>query len=175
MLSKAQAKYGATKGELTALLHFTQIWKYYLRHRPFIFRTDHEPLKYLATMEPPDLHTARMLDTLATFQFVIKYRPGPKHANADALSRAPQVGKENPPAVDVGTDEEEVRLAALTTPGWLDTAALVRLQEEDGVLKTVRAAVHAKGTGEGRGGKRGCGGAVAAGGTAEARRCTTHT
>ncbi len=144
-LSEAQARYGATKGELTALLHFAKLWRYYLRHRPFIFRTDHQPLKYLGTMEPPDLHTARMLDTLASYNFTVEYRPGPKHGNADALSRAPQVRCQPPSTTDVGTDEEDSTLAALMPPpGPLTQYSLdvvAKQQADDEILRPVVKAV----------------------------------
>ena len=112
-LAKSQDNYAPTKGELTALLHFVKAWKYYLRHRPFIFRTDHKPLLALKTMEPQDNHMSRMLDTLANYDAHPVYRPGKSHGNADALSRAPHVQQEVPPEQPVGTDDEVLGIQAL--------------------------------------------------------------
>ena len=145
-LSAAQQKYSATKGELTAFLYFARLWSYYLKHRQFILRTDHEPLKHLRKMEPPDLHTGRMLDVLASYDFVVKYRPGPKHGNADALSRAPHLGREPPSPVDVATDDDLTlqALNSLRAALQLPTAAafsredLLEKQKEDEVLGPLR-------------------------------------
>ena len=108
-LSAAQKNYAATKGELSALLYFVKNWSYYLRHRRFLLRTDHAPLAHLKTMEPQDRHTLRMLGILADYDFEVKYRPGPKHGNADALSRAPHLHQENDAKEDVAVDNEEER------------------------------------------------------------------
>ena len=143
-LAKSQDNYAPTKGELTALLHFCKAWKYYLRHRPFIFRTDHKPLLAIKTMEPQDNHMSRMLDTLANYDMNPVYRAGKSHGNADALSRAPHVQKEEPPAQPVGTDEEVLGVQALR--GRMDREDLLpyspeelsRKQEEDEDLRIVK-------------------------------------
>ena len=88
-LTKSQRNYPATKGELSAVIHFIRHWRYYLQHRPFVLRTDHKALEWIRTMEAPTGMIQRWLDTLANFQFTIEHRAGPKHTNADALSRAP--------------------------------------------------------------------------------------
>jgi hypothetical protein len=86
-LSSSQSNYPPCKGELAALIYFARQWKYYLMHRKFLWRTDHEGLKYIKTMEPPQGMVGRWLELLANYEFEVQYRPGPKHANADALSR----------------------------------------------------------------------------------------
>jgi hypothetical protein len=90
-LCPSQMNYSATKGELTAFLHFCNHWRHYLLYRKFVFRTDHQPLVRIHKMLPQDAHTARMLTTLADFDFEVKYRPGKSHGNADAMSRAPHL------------------------------------------------------------------------------------
>ena len=106
-MSAAQRNYTSFKGELAALLHFTKVWEYYLVGRPFIVRTDHAPLVHLWTMKTPDRHVLRLLATLADLRFTVQYRPGPKHANADALSRAPHLRDQPDAMEDVGVDTEE--------------------------------------------------------------------
>ncbi len=105
-LHSSQANYGATKGEMVAIFYFVRQWKYYLQFRPFIVRTDHQPLVHLRTMEPPDAVCRRWLETLANCNFTVIYRPGKKHGNADALSHAPHVANSTNSEEPVGTDEE---------------------------------------------------------------------
>ena len=141
-LSKSQAKYPATKGEVLAVLHHLNHWRYYLRHRPFIVRTDHQPLKYIRTMEPMDSHVARWLSTLAEFNFEVIYRPGKKHGNADALSRAPHIRDQAEPALPVGTDDDVPDSVFALTPiegvESLTREQLRELQHEDPTLRLVR-------------------------------------
>ena len=87
-LNKSEKSYSSNKGELLAILHFINKWKYYLQFRPFILRTDHHALTYLRTMkEEPRGMIARWIQTLANFDFEVKHRKGTSHGNADALSR----------------------------------------------------------------------------------------
>ena len=90
-LPEGRARYAPQKGELFALLHFCTKWAYFLRYQKFIVRTDHSSLTYLKTMSHPDFMVQRWLATLADFQFDVQYRKGTKHANADAISRAPHL------------------------------------------------------------------------------------
>jgi hypothetical protein len=153
-MAKSQVNYSATRGELSAILHFVKSWKYYLQHRPFLIRTDHQPLVSIKTMPPLDSHMARWLDTLANYNFEIEHRAGSKHGNADALSRAPHISGAEPASCSVGTDEEieEELLVAIIEgsvaatfrdsgpiPFRLDHGQLLRYQQEDEALKLVRS------------------------------------
>ncbi len=55
----------------------------------FILRTDHKPLKWLATVSDAHGRRGRWVDMLQDFSFKIVHRPGLKHMNVDALSRNP--------------------------------------------------------------------------------------
>ena len=112
-LSKSQRNYGATKGELAGLIYFLRHWRYYLQHRHFIVRTDHQPLQHLHNLEPQEAMVHRWLDTLASFDFTIKYRKGTSHGNADAMSRAPHLEDCNEERPAPATDEEDGRVQAL--------------------------------------------------------------
>ena len=57
--------------------------------RQFKVRSDHQPLKWIFKLREPTGQTARWLETLASYDFVIEYRPGSKHGNADSMSRRP--------------------------------------------------------------------------------------
>jgi hypothetical protein len=48
--------------------------------------TDHQPLKYLLTLEEPAPKLARWLDQLRMFDLKIEYRKGNANCNADAHS-----------------------------------------------------------------------------------------
>jgi hypothetical protein len=126
-MSKSQRNYSANKGELCAIIHFCQKWKYYLQHRQFVLRTDHHSLKYIRSMEQPSLMTERWLETLANFNFEIKYRPGTQHCNADALSRV-----DHAPPIDF-----QFQVAAIQVPQF-SPAEVRRLQAADMVLNKVR-------------------------------------
>ena len=86
-LNKHQRNYSSNKGELLAVVHFLKQWKYYLQHRRFVLRTDHEALKWIHRMEEPKGMILRWLEVLASYDFEVQFRKGTKHANADALSR----------------------------------------------------------------------------------------
>jgi len=159
-LSSSQMNYSATKGELVAFLYFCRQWSHYLLYKKFIFRTDHQPLKYIHSMLPTDAHTARILTTLADFRFDVKYRPGPSHGNADAMSRAPHLPQaKGELGIDPSGDDEDDDRYFKNSDNWysigairsamdsvvsliglrdFDKADLVRLQEEDEDLGAVR-------------------------------------
>ena len=55
--------------------------------RKFECRVDHMALTYYSKTVEPVGQQARYLDFIADFDFVLKYRPGARHANCDAHSR----------------------------------------------------------------------------------------
>ncbi len=146
-LGQSQANYNATKGELVAILYFTKHYRYYLQHRPFLVRTDHQPLVHIRTMEPPDAVCRRWLDTLANYDFKVAYRPGKRHGNADGLSRAPHIAAQPGGQTEIGTDEEEeekecrqASLVAVAVAGldhWKSPQKMKEAQENDETLGTV--------------------------------------
>ena len=88
-LNNAQVAYSAHKGELFSAVFFMKYFSYYLKTRPFLFRTDHSALKHMTTLKDPGSFTVRLLDALSSFQFDVEHRAGTAHGNADSLSRAP--------------------------------------------------------------------------------------
>jgi transposase InsO family protein len=101
-LNKTQARYSATKGELFGLLHFAQHWRYYLSYRRFLWRTDHQSLVHVKTMNEPAGITTRWLETLSNFDFEVEHRAGIKHGNADALSRIQHADPADPEELEDG-------------------------------------------------------------------------
>ena len=104
-LNKCQSNYGSTKGELFAAHHFMQKYKYYIRFRNFLWRTDNIALKSIKTMEG-SAAMRRWMAHMEDFDFEVQHRAGTKHVNADALSRG---GYAEPP--DPEGKEEEACLA----------------------------------------------------------------
>ena len=50
-------------------------------------RTDHASLRWLCRQTEPSDQVARWLEVLAEFKYTIEHRAGPRHGNADGLSR----------------------------------------------------------------------------------------
>ena len=88
-LNKAERNYCVTDKELLAVKHFIEYFYQYLMGRHFVVRTDHQPLKWLFSLNAPRGRIARWLQLLADYDFEIEYRKGSKHGNADAMSRCP--------------------------------------------------------------------------------------
>jgi hypothetical protein len=65
-LTKSQANYPPQKGELLAVIFFMKYWKYYLQHRAFILRVDHQGLQWIRTMEAPTGMIQRWLDKMSS-------------------------------------------------------------------------------------------------------------
>ena len=86
-LNKAERNYCVTDKELLAVRYFIEHFRYYLLGRKFTLRTDHQAIRWLFTMKQPKGRLARWLETLASYEFEIEYRPGSKHLNADGMSR----------------------------------------------------------------------------------------
>ncbi len=85
-LIPSQRKFHPMEGECYALIwgimHFLQ----YLYQASFVFKTDHMPLEWFATISDP---FGRWISMLEDFNFKIVHRARAKHANADVLSRNP--------------------------------------------------------------------------------------
>ena len=55
--------------------------------RKFCVRTDHQALIWLFSLKEPKGRIGRWLEILSAFDFSVEYRAGPKHGNADTMSR----------------------------------------------------------------------------------------
>lgn len=102
-LSSAEKNYGSTELETAALVWALKKLEHYLDHSKFIIVTDHTAIRdtfqSLGSDKPKGkfrlvswrLYLERWRD-----QITIQYRQGPRHTNADALSRMAQVGERDP-------------------------------------------------------------------------------
>ena len=88
-LSKSERNYCVTRRELLVIVEFVKQHRHYLQGTRFCIRTDHAPLRSVIKAKDPEGQLARWIEFLSTFDFVIQYRPGQRHQNADALSRRP--------------------------------------------------------------------------------------
>jgi len=110
-LTEAQKKFHPMEGECYMLIWGIMHFRQYLHKNHFILRTDHKPLKWLATVSDANGRRGRWVDMLQDFSFKIIHRPGLRHTNVDALSRNP-VG----PVVDDDDFSEEIQdIASIRT------------------------------------------------------------
>ena len=139
-LSNAKSNYPSTKGEMYAIIHFVSKWSYYLKYRPFVLRTDHSALRFYYKMECPSGLEQRWLQLLADHDFVVEYRPGDKHGNADALSRAEHAGVNSSPSQEV--DDEPADWA----PRKIGLPVLCAIQQQlpPGQLLSARVVLEAQ-------------------------------
>ena len=130
-LCQAEKNYSSNKGELLAAVFFIRYWKYYLSHRPFILRTDHEALKWIRSIEEPKNMILRWLTTLSNHDFTVQFRKGKQHGNADALSRTEHADFLNREEIN------DDHVAAIQVPGGTSRVELLKSQQEDEVLQQV--------------------------------------
>ena len=86
-LSIPERNYCVTRRELLAVVKAVTHFRPYLYGKEFRIRTDHASLLWLCRRTTPSAQIARWLEILSEFNFIIEYRAGSKHGNADGLSR----------------------------------------------------------------------------------------
>ena len=97
ILHGAERNYSATEG---AVVHFIEHWRPILHGARFKVVTDHVALKWLMTTAHAG-RLARWTLKLQSHDFSIEHSLGPKHANADAMSRPPLAATDNAPRLNV--------------------------------------------------------------------------
>jgi hypothetical protein len=90
-LSAAQRNYTTTERECLAVKWACQLFRPYLIGRHFSVFTDHAALSWLFNHKDPNSKLTRMILSLQEFSFSIVHRSGTANANADALSRIPDI------------------------------------------------------------------------------------
>lgn len=73
--------------ELMAICLAIQKWKYYLKGRHFLVRTDQQSLRYLTQQNEIGADYQKWISKLMAYSFDIQYKPGSSNNVADALSR----------------------------------------------------------------------------------------
>lgn len=90
-MSPAETNYEIHDKEMLAVVEAMREWRIYLEgasHQITIY-TDHRNLEHFVTTKTLNRRQARWSLDLASYDFVIIYRPGSKNTKADALSRRP--------------------------------------------------------------------------------------
>eukprot|EP00873_Tetraselmis_striata_P028450 jgi/Tetstr1/448714/TSEL_035951.t1 len=88
----AEPNYASYEGECLAMLYGMDKFRYYLFGRQFVVVTDHRPLEWLMNTAQLRGKLARWAMRLSEYDFVVRYRKGVHHVNADCLSRGPVEG-----------------------------------------------------------------------------------
>ena len=88
VLSKEERRYSVTERECLAVLYAIKQFRPYIHGTAFTVVTDHGSLQWLKTLRDPDGRLARWALKLQGLDMKIIHRPGERHGNADALSRA---------------------------------------------------------------------------------------
>ena len=86
-MSKAEKNYCVTDKELLSVHYFVEYFRQYLLGRRFKVRTDHQALVWLISSKKPKSRITRWLEILSEYDFSVEYRPGPKHDNANFMTR----------------------------------------------------------------------------------------
>ena len=153
-LCKREQSYSSNKGEILAVIHFIRTWKYYLRSRPFILRSDHKALNWIRTMEEPAGMIQRWIDILSNYEFQVQFRKGKNHGNADFLSRCEHAPSPTPEEEEEAEEEAVAELnqfqsrpekrddiselRSIIAPDQLSHEDIRRYQEQDPNLKHVK-------------------------------------
>lgn len=89
-LTRSQKNYPAHRLEFLALKWAVcEKFSHWLKGHEFTVWTDNNPLTHIMTKPKLDCCEQRWVSKLASYNFEIKYVPGPKNTVADALSRVP--------------------------------------------------------------------------------------
>lgn len=101
-LNPAEMNYEIHDKELLSIVDSFEKWRQYLegaRHRIEVY-SDHQNLSYFTTAKVLNRRQARWAQQLASYWFIINYRPGRLNEKADILSRLPQYRPEKGGAED---------------------------------------------------------------------------
>ena len=87
-LNDHEKGYCVTRKELLAVHEFIMYFRHYLYGKKFLVRTDHKALTYMTkTNKPISPQFQTWIANLSSFNFILEYRKGKEHTNADGLSR----------------------------------------------------------------------------------------
>lgn len=138
-LATAERNYSQIEKEGLAIVFGVKRYHQYLYGRHFVILSDHKPLKHLfsESRAVPPLASARIQRwalTLAAYDYVIEYRAGKDHANADAFSRLPL--PEAP--VDIPVPQETVLLMEQLATSPVSAAQIRSFIDKDPLLSKVK-------------------------------------
>ena len=93
-LAPAEKRCAQLEKEGLAIIYGVKMFHQYLFGRRFTIYSDHKPLQHLFSESRPvpvlaSARIQRWAQTLGAYDYVMEYKPGNQHANADSLSRLP--------------------------------------------------------------------------------------
>ena len=88
VLSTSQRNYCVTRRELLATVTYVPHFRVHLFGHPFTLRTDGSGLRWLKTQRTPDGLSARWVERLGEFDFILEHRPSPSHLLHKGIARA---------------------------------------------------------------------------------------
>lgn len=95
--NQTEKNWPVTEQESFAAVLGVRVFRSYILGRPFTLRTDHKALTFIhSKTQIPSGKIARWMMELQQYEFKLVYRPGPRHVNADALSRNPHLASDSP-------------------------------------------------------------------------------
>ena len=159
-LTMHEKNYHSMKLEFLALKWaVTEHFKEYLPYRPFLVKTDNNPLTYIMSTPNLDATGHRWVNALAKYDFQLEYQKGQDNATANALSRittrlppeavqavldqatvgtSQQAEVENPAVIENNQClEQEVRVAARQILVEIHVTDWAKAQKEDPELDAV--------------------------------------
>ena len=87
--NKAERRYCTKRKEFVAVVSSIKHWHHCLYGRHFKVHSDHGSLRWIINLKICEGALAKILETLAIYDFEIEFRQGSRHTNADSLSRRP--------------------------------------------------------------------------------------
>ena len=86
LLNSAKRNYSTTDRECLAVIVAVKKFRVYVLGAPLEIRTDHSAVRQLLNKVDTTSRYARWVCIMSELDFTLRYRPGPKHGNADGLS-----------------------------------------------------------------------------------------
>lgn len=110
-LNKSEMNYSATELELLAVVWAVKYFRCYLTGVHFALVTDHSAIKWLLSLKDSTSRLTRWALKLQQYNYTVVHKPGKKHLNADALSRAVlKLNQEVLPVMDLDAIRQEQRI-----------------------------------------------------------------
>ena len=115
MLLKPEQNYSTTEKECLAILYAILHFRPYLYGRKFTLVSDHEPLRWINSINDPGQRLVRWRLKLRDYEYEFVHKSGKLNTNADALSRNPvnEILTESTDDSDEGTNLEKKQLLPL--------------------------------------------------------------